>query len=96
MIAPTLSNMYSVAAPSKPPAEFCLLPTNGLDAWSSSAAAANVFCIPSASTATDHEIEQMRSKKEEVEKLVDVLHQTIADDEKRATNKKLRFKELIN
>jgi hypothetical protein len=38
----------------------------------------------------------MRSKKEEVEKLVDVLHQTIADDEKRATNKKLRFKELIN
>ena len=96
MIAPAPSSMYSVAAPSNPPAEFCLLPTNGLDAWSSSAAAANVFCIPSASTATDHEIEQMRSKKEEVEKLVDVLHQTIADDEKRATNKKLRFKELIN
>jgi hypothetical protein len=38
----------------------------------------------------------MRSKKEEVEKLVDVLHQTMAGDEKQATNKKSSFKELIN
>ena len=36
----------------------------------------------------------MRSKKEKVDKLVDVLHQTIAGDEKRATNKKSSFKEL--
>ena len=35
----------------------------------------------------------MRSKKEKVDKLVDVLHQTIAGDEKRATNKKSSFKE---
>jgi hypothetical protein len=36
----------------------------------------------------------MRSKKEAVDKLVDVLHKTIAGDEKRATNKKSSFKEL--
>ena len=37
---------------------------------------------------------KMGSKKEEVDKLVDVLHKTIAGDEKRATNKKSSFKEL--